>query len=136
MKRILLDTGPLVGLLSPTDSHHRIAIAAWKEVVPPLYTCWPVLTEAAWLLRDHPAAVERMLASAAGGLFRILQLDETDASAIAEIHKRHRKLRPQLADAALVHLAGREALDTIFTFDQRDFRVYLGPGGRPLKIVP
>ena len=94
MKRILLDTGPLVGLLSPADSHHKAAITAWKEVVPPLYTCWPVLTEAAWLLRAHPAAVERMLASAAGGLFRILQLDETDASAVAEIHKRHRKLRP------------------------------------------
>ncbi len=136
MKRILLDTGPLVGLLSPADSHHKLAISAWKEVVPPLYTCWPVLTEAAWLLRTHPAAVERMLASATGGLFRLLPLDETDASGIAAIHKRHRKLRPQLADAALVHLAQRELIDTILTFDQRDFRVYRGPGGRPLKIIP
>ena len=51
-----------------------------------------------------------------------------EAGAIAEVMKRYQDIRPQLADAALVYLAGREGIDTIFTLDRRDFGVYpFGP---------
>ena len=38
--------------------------------------------------------------------------------------KRYAQLRPQLADAALVYLADREKIDTIFTLERRDFSAY------------
>lgn len=134
--RVLMDTGPLVAILSPRDQFHETCTQALKDLAPPLYTCWPVLTEAAWLLRFDPAAVERLLRSAATGLYRILPLDENDGVAIAAILKKYRRLNPQLADAALVHLARRERIETVFTVDQRDFRVYRPAPNRTFRIVP
>jgi uncharacterized protein len=55
---------------------------------------------------------------------------------IAAILKQYRDIRIQLADAALVHLAARDALDTIFTLDQRDFLVHRLSKGRAFRIVP
>jgi uncharacterized protein len=134
--RVLLDTGPLIALISPGDSRHSECLELWRSLDPPLYTCWPVLTEAAWMLRSRPASVERMLESGNGGALKILGLNEADAAAIAGIMKRYSRLRPQVADVALVHLADREKIDTVFTLDQRDFRVYRTKSNRPLRLLP
>jgi predicted nucleic acid-binding protein len=55
--------------------------------------------------------------------------------AIADVMKRYADIRPQLADAALVYLAEREGIDTIFTLDQRDFSVYRSGRRRPFRIL-
>jgi len=136
MRRVLVDTGPLVALLSSSDQFHHSCLEALSTLAPPLYTCWPVLTEAAWLLRSNAVAVESLLESAAAGLFKILSLTEEDASAIAVVLKRYRSLKPQLADAALVHLARRERIYTIFTLDRRDFQVYRPARARAFRILP
>lgn len=136
MKRILVDTGPLVAILSRDDQFHEICTRTLKDLTPPLYTCWPVLTEAAWLLRFDPASVEKLLESTALGVYRILELTEMDATAIAAILTKYRRLKPQLADAALVHLARRESIETVFTMDRRDFRVYRPAPNRIFRILP
>jgi predicted nucleic acid-binding protein len=41
-----------------------------------------------------------------------------------------------LADASIVVLALRYGCYDILTFDERHFRVILGPGGRPFRILP
>jgi uncharacterized protein len=136
VNRVLVDTGPLVAILSPRDQFHQTCTEALKDLAPPLCTCWPVLTEAAWLLRFDPDAVDKLLHAAAVGLYRILPLDETDGIPIAVILKKYRRLKPQLADAALVHLARRENIETVFTVDRRDFLVYRPSPHRGFKIVP
>ncbi len=47
----LLDTGPLVSFLAAGLEHHEWAVEEWKRLRPPLVTCEPVLTEAAFLLK-------------------------------------------------------------------------------------
>ena len=136
MKRVLVDTGPLVALLSGADQYHEPCVEALRALPAPLLTCWPVLTEAAWLLRSHPTAIDRLLRSLTAGFLRLLPLDSADAEAIAGILRQYRTIRPQLADAALVHLARRERIDTVFTLDQRDFSVYRGFRQRPFHILP
>jgi len=42
----------------------------------------------------------------------------------------------QVADGALVYLAEREGIDTVFTLDRRDFSVYRLRNGRGLRILP
>ncbi len=101
---VLVGTGPLVAILSSRDQFHGTCTQALKDLTPPQYTCWPVLTEAAWLLRFDPNAVEKLLQSAALGLYRILPLNEADGIGIAAVLSKYRRLKPQLADAALVHL--------------------------------
>lgn len=133
---VLLDTGPLVAILSRKDSSHRVCVAQLRTITPPVLTCWPVITEAAWLLRQHPVAVQRLLSSFTKGWIKLLPLEASDAEPIAKILNRYRKLNAQLADAALVHLAERERLDTVFTLDRRDFSVYRVSGNKSFRILP
>jgi predicted nucleic acid-binding protein len=57
-------------------------------------------------------------------------------AAIAALMKQYEDIRPQFADAALVYLAHREKIDTIFTLDRRDFSTYRNGRGRPFHLVP
>jgi predicted nucleic acid-binding protein len=136
MRRVLVDTGPLVAILSNSDLYHKACVNVLRSLPAPLYSCWPALTEAAWLLRNHPSAVQRLLNGLEDGFLALLPLGSPDAKAIADVMSRYEDIRPQLADAALVHLATREGIDTIFTLDRRDFSVYRSGRRRAFHILP
>ena len=136
MKRVLVDTGPIVAILSRTDQHHKLCVEALREMPGPLFTCWPVVTEAAWLLRRSSCAVQQMLRGIDNGFLELLPLASEDAVLIAAVMKKYHDIRIQLADAALVHIANRDGLDTVFTLDQRDFSVYRLPRGRTFRLIP
>ncbi len=136
MRRILVDTGPLVAILSRQDEHHAACVAALRDMPGPLFSCWPVITEAAWLLRSSSRAVQQLMRSIDGGFLELLPLSGSEAAAIAGILRRYQDIRPQLADAALVHLANREKIETIFTLDRRDFSIYRSARRRIFRIVP
>lgn len=135
-KRILVDTGPIVAILNPEDSYHQICLEASNGIDGPLYTCWPVITEAAHLLAYSPTAVQRLLSSLEGGFLRLLSLDAPEAKAVGAVMKRYHNIRAQLADAALVYLAAREEIETVFTLDRRDFSIYRTGKGRAFRIIP
>ena len=136
MRRVLVDTGPLVAILSKSDEHHERCVEALRSLPGPLFSCWPVITEAAWLLRKGPQAVQQLLRSIDSGFVELLPLGSLDAKGLADVMKRYASLRPQLADAALVYLAGRDGIETIFTLDRRDFSVYRSARKRPFRILP
>jgi predicted nucleic acid-binding protein len=64
------------------------------------------------------------------GVFRILPLEDSAMLWIAAFLRKYRKLNPQIADAALMYLADRENIGTIFTLDHRDFSIFQLSGGR------
>jgi uncharacterized protein len=138
-RRVLVDTGPLVAILSSVDEHHAACVKALHQLPGPLFSCWPVITEALWLLRSHPPAVLQLLRSCfsekPGGFLELLPLAGAEASDLAEVMKRYQDIGPQLANAALVYLADREGIDTIFTLDRRDFGVYRSTQKRAFRIV-
>jgi hypothetical protein len=136
MKRILVDTGPLVAILSREDEYHAACVSALREMSGPLLSCWPVITEAAWLLRKSPRAVQQLLRSIDGGFLELLPLAGAEAEAIAVLMKRCEDIHPQLADIVLVYLANREKIDTIFTLNQRDFSIYRSGRRTTFRIVP
>ncbi|HXF13895.1 MAG TPA: PIN domain-containing protein [Terriglobales bacterium] len=139
MRRVLVDTGPIVALLSRRDQYHKVCVEALKEIPGPLFTCWPVLTEAAWLLGQGGRASEhlqQLIRSIDSGFISLLPLSSEDALPIGVILKKYRDIRIQLADAALVHLAARDGMDTVFTLDRRDFSVYRLPKGRTFRVLP
>jgi predicted nucleic acid-binding protein len=133
---VLADTGPLVSILDEADQHHRICQQHFAELRRPLLTCWPVVVEAAWLLRHRPETVAHLLTAFEDGAFALLQLDETDLPPISAILTKYRDLRVQLADAALLHLANRESIHTIFTLDRRDFEVFRLKNGKRPRLIP
>ena len=136
IERVLVDTGPIVALISEHDEHHEGCREALATLAPPIFTCWPVLTEAAWILRKRPSAVEKLFEAFDAGLFSLLSLDAGDLAAIAAVLKSYHSAGLQLAAAALVHLAARENILTVFTTDRRDFSIIRLPNNRPLKLIP
>ena len=131
-----MDTGPIVAILLQSDQHHDACVEQLRLIRGPLLTCWPVITEAAWLLRSYPHALRRLLASFDGQVFELAQLSEPDVPAIAQIMAKYEELGLQLADASLLHLANREAVDLMFTLDRRDFGVLRLAHGRKLRLIP
>ncbi|HSZ61198.1 MAG TPA: PIN domain-containing protein [Terriglobales bacterium] len=136
MKRVLVDTGPLVAIMSRTDQYHTTCVDALYELPGPLFTCWPVITEAAWLLRKHAGAVKQLLESVSNGFLELLPIEGAEATAIGKLIEKYKSIRPQLADAALLYLAERDGFDVIFTLDRRDFSVYRAGRRRAFRIIP
>lgn len=133
---VLIDTGPLVAILSERDQHHAVCRAEAKKLRGPFYTCWPVITEAAFLLKDRPPTVAKLLGRVRDQKIQILPLSSDDADAIAQILSKYADQDFDLADAALMHLAERETMLTVFTIDHRHFSLYRTAVGKPLAIVP
>ncbi|MHB1556850.1 MAG: type II toxin-antitoxin system VapC family toxin [Isosphaeraceae bacterium] len=135
-ERALIDTGPLVALYHDQDPHHARCRAALARLAPPLLTAWPVLTEAAWLLRKRPDALKAVFRGFGSGLFALLPLDGDDLAGIAAILARFETTGIQLTDASLAHLADREGIRTVFTTDRRDFSVIRLKRNRALRLIP
>ncbi|HEY7352612.1 MAG TPA: PIN domain-containing protein [Terriglobales bacterium] len=139
MRRVLVDSGPIVAILNRRDQYHRICTEALHAMPGPLFTCWPVITEAAWLLgqsRDGDVGLQRLLDSIESGFLSLLGLASEDAEPMALLVKKYRNIQIQVADAAMVHLAARDGFDTVFTLDYRDFSVYRLPKGRTFRVLP
>ena len=134
--RVLVDTGPLVAILLKTEQHHKVCVEQLRSIGPPLLTCWPVITEAAWLLRRSPAAVQRLLGFFDAGVLRLLSLEQEAIPSMAAFLQRYRSIRADIADAALVYLAEREGVETIFTLDHGDFSVYRLSRNRSFQLLP
>ena len=125
-----------MAILSAADQYHDKCVEQLRSITGPLLTCWPIITEAAWLLRAYPRAVELLLSSFHGAPFQLLPLDEADFAGIVAVLAKYRGLGIQLADACLVQLANREGIETIFTLDRRDFGVLRLARGKRFRLIP
>ena len=132
---ILVDAGPMVALLSADDQHRAPCSEAVRTLRGPLATVWPALTEAMHLLKPRPIAQQTLLKQVENGALSLLPLAATDVPRMRELMRKHADGPMDLADAALVRVAERERIFTIFTVDRSDFAVYR-PLGRRFKIVP
>jgi uncharacterized protein len=81
----LLDTGPLVSFLASGLKHHSWTCEQWKLFRPPLLTCEPVLTEAAFLLKREGREADPLFALLERGVIRIaldVQEEQADLRAL------------------------------------------------------
>ncbi len=81
----LIDTGPLIAILERSDPHHSACSEAFKQATAPLLTCWPVLTEAAYLLGESTPAMKTLFDLLRTNAVAILPLTATDLPAIETI---------------------------------------------------
>lgn len=137
MAAVLVDAGVLVRCLDPHDPGHADAVASLKRAPGKPWTTWPAVTEAAHLLgREYPAGRDALLGMVEDGSIVLARLDADDAPRLRQLMAKYHDLPMDLADATLVRVAEREGIDTILTFDRRDFKVYRAAGIGALKILP
>jgi predicted nucleic acid-binding protein len=132
---VLLDTGPLVALLSANDVNHDRARRLFAECAPPLRCCEAVVAEACFLMRRvataGPAAV---VALGARGLFDIGLAAQDHWAHIEVLLKKYSNRPISLADACLIRCAEVHDDARILTFDS-DFRVYRWNRTRRFELV-
>jgi uncharacterized protein len=121
---VLLDTGPLVALLSANDANHDRARRLFAECAPPLRCCEAVLAEACFLLRKvHASGPAEAVALGARGVYEIGVSVPDHWTAIEALLKKYANRPISLADACLIRCAEAHDEARILTFDG-DFRIY------------
>ena len=133
---ILVDAGPLVAIVDATDQYHHQCAAALRALEEPMATLWPNVTEAMYHLLDLPEAQQIVLDMLQRGTLRLLSLGQSDVPRIRELMHQYADLPMDLADAALIRVAEREGIRTIFTLDRRDFSVYRLHGRIRPHLIP
>jgi uncharacterized protein len=121
---VLLDTGPLVALLSSDDDQHGRAKRLFADCAPPLRTCEAVVAEACFLMRKVSATGPAEVAALGQrGLFRIGWAAEQHWTNLETILRKYRDRPISFADACLIRCAEVWEESRILTFDD-DFTVY------------
>ena len=132
---VLLDTGPLVALLSRNDANHDRARRVFAECAPPFRCCEAVVAEACFLLRKvHPAGPADVLALGARGVYGIAISVAEHWTNIEALMKNTRIARFSLADACLIRCAEIHQEARILTFDS-DFAVYRWARNRKFELL-
>ncbi len=128
----LLDTGPLVSYLASGLEHHDWAVEQWKQLRPPLLTCEPVLTEAAFLLKREGRDTDSLFELLERGVIRVALTIHEQSPDLRTLMRRYRTRPMSLADACLVRLSEIQAAGEVLTLDG-DFRMYRRHGN---KVIP
>jgi len=74
VERVLIDTGPIVATLCRKDAEHEKCVEYLRTLDAELYTCWPVISEAVFLLGGRADRVQSLLDMHATGAIRIISL--------------------------------------------------------------
>lgn len=121
---VLLDTGPLVALLSADDAEHERARSIFAACAPPFRTCEAVLAEACFLLRkvDRRGPAE-VIALGTRGVYEIGLRVAEHWPAVETLLTKYADRPISLADACLIRCAEVHGEPRIATFDA-DFAVY------------
>lgn len=130
----LLDTGPLVSFLASGLEHHRWAVEQWKKLRPPLLTCEPVLTEAAFLLKRAGRDTDPLFALLERRVIRIGLAVEEEQPDLRALMRRYRNRPMSLADACLVRLSEMHGAAEVLTLDS-DFRIYRRHGNKTIPVL-
>jgi len=121
--KYILDTGPLVAFLNAREKNKRLrqwAVEVLSSVRWPLYTCEPVLIEAAHFIGTARPIVEMV---EAGELVLPFSLAEQSGE-LRRIIDTYKDRAVSLADSFLVRLTELWRDSTVITADVNDFTVY------------
>ena len=134
MKKILIDSGPLIALFDASDQYHSEAVNFIKKNKFPLVTTIASVTETLHLLDFNRNAQIDFIEWVHRGAVVIQNIENNDFGRIKELTEKYRDLPMDFADSCLAYLAEKLNLNTIATID-RDFSIYRIQGRRKFKII-
>ena len=121
---VLLDTGPLVALLSKDDAAHAQARRLFAVCQPPFRLCEAVVAEACFLMRKvHRRGPAEVAALGRRGLFDVALALDAHWTQVEALLAKYADRPISLADACLIRCAEVHHESRILTFDA-DFDVY------------
>ena len=132
---ILLDTGPLVALLSKDDAEHARAERLFADCLPPLRCCEAVVAEACFLMRKvHAAGPAEVIALGRKGVYEISMSLEDNWTSVETLLRKYANRPISLADACLIRCAEIYHEGRILTFDS-DFAFYRWARNKKFQLL-
>jgi uncharacterized protein len=132
---VLLDTGPLVALLSENDANHERARKLFADCLPPLRCCEAVVAEACFLMRRvHAEGAAEVVALGRRGVYQVAISAAEHWTSIEALLRKYSNRPISLADACLIRCAEIHEEGRILTFDD-DFGVYKWARNRRFEIL-
>lgn len=135
---ILTDTGPLVAIFNPGERvNHSRCTALLPNLLAPLVTTLPCLTEAMYLLNEVRGwyGQSQLWQLFLDGTLVLFDIDELQMERMQSLMKKYADVPMDFADASLVVAAGDLGTRKIFTLDS-DFSVYRHNGRKSFEIIP
>jgi uncharacterized protein len=120
---MILDTGPLVALISQDDRNHRYAKEIFSNIFSPLLTCEAVIVEACFLLRNLHRGQEAVFNLIDRQVIQIVFDLASESQQVQALMQRYDSVPMSVADACLVRIAELYPDSTILTLDS-DFLIY------------
>ncbi len=134
MKKILIDSGPLIALFDASDKFHNKAVDFIKSNKYPLVTTIASITETLHLLNFNRNAQIDFLEWIHRGAVEIENIENDDFGRLKDLTEKYRDLPMDFADSCLVYLAEKLSINTIATVD-RDFSIYRINGRKQFKVI-
>ena len=134
MKKILIDSGPLIALFDRNDKYHLASIKFIKDNNSELVTTLASVTETLHLLDFNRNAQIDFLGWVNAGAVTLESISAYDLQRIRELTIKYSDLPMDFADACLVLLGEKLNIDTVATID-RDFDVYRLKGKKPFTTL-
>ena len=129
MKKILIDSGPLIALFDRSDKYHQASTEFIKKNRSELVTTIASITEVLHLLDFSRNAQVDFLSWVDSGAVTVESITADDFQRIRELIVKYSDLPMDFADACLVFLGEKMNVSKVATID-RDFDVYRLKGKR------
>jgi len=134
MKKILIDSGPLIALFDSSDKYHSDSVSFIQTNKHPLITTLASITETLYMLDFNRNAQIDFLEWISRGGVKIHNIQNSDFHRLRELTDKYRDLPMDFADSCLVYIAEQLNINTIATID-RDFTIYRIRGRKKFNIV-
>jgi uncharacterized protein len=137
METVVADTGFVVALMNQSDTRHIDVLPIYLKYSQILLPK-TVLVEVAYLIgRDAgPKTTIAFLRNLPASRFQPIDLLTQDLDRIANILEQYLDSRIDFVDASVMAIAERYNAQTIFTLDQRDFRIFRPQNCEAFRLLP
>jgi len=134
MKKLLIDTGPLISFFDESDQYSSKIRSRLHEFRGQLFATEAVVTELAYYFNDLKHAQLYIMEWISKGALKILSIAETEYYNIYTLMRKYQDTPMDFCDASLMYVGEREKISEISTWDS-DFRVYRYKNGSQLKML-
>lgn len=129
----IVDTGPIVALLSDADRWHGWSKEQFARLRAPLLTCEAVVSEAGFVLRGDRQATEALFGLLERGVLELRFALAAEHPAVRALMRRYANVPMSIADACLVRMA--ELVNAAVLTMDSDFRIYRRLGRQVIPLV-
>lgn len=134
MKKILIDTGPLISFFDESDRNCKKIREKLSGFRGQLYSTEAVITELTYYFNDLKHAQLYIMEWISKGALKILPIVEAEYYHILQLMKKYQDTPMDFCDATLMYVAERDGITDIATWDS-DFRIYRHKNGTQLKML-